>query len=68
MNESLALGIGLTMLVGIMSGNCMLPMKFVRFWKWENIWLVFSVVSLIVIPWSLALGLVRDLFGTYRAI
>jgi len=68
MNESLALGIGLTMLAGIMSGNCMLPMKFARFWKWENIWLVFSVVSLIVIPWSLALGLVRDLFGTYRAL
>jgi L-rhamnose-H+ transport protein len=67
-NESLALGIGLTMLAGIMSGNCMLPMKFVRSWKWENIWLVFSVVSLIVIPWALAFGLVGNLLETYQAL
>jgi L-rhamnose-H+ transport protein len=68
MNESLALGVGLTMVAGIMSGNCMLPMKFVRSWKWENIWLVFSVVSLIVIPWALAFGLVANLFETYHAL
>jgi len=68
MNESLALGVGLTMVAGIMSGNCMLPMKFVRSWKWENIWLVFSVVSLIVIPWALAFGLVDNLFETYHAL
>jgi hypothetical protein len=46
MNESLELGVGLTMVAGILSGNSMLPMKFVRSWKWENIWLIFSVVSL----------------------
>jgi L-rhamnose-H+ transport protein len=65
---SLPIGIGLTLLAGLMSGNCMLPMKFNRSWKWENTWLVFSVVSLIVIPWALALGLVNHLFETYRAL
>ena len=68
MNESLAFGIGLTMVAGLMSGNCMLPMKFVRSWHWENIWLVFSVISLIVIPWGLALALVSNLFETYGAL
>jgi L-rhamnose-H+ transport protein len=68
MHESLALGIVLTMMAGLMSGNCMLPLKFVRSWKWENVWLVFSVVSLIVIPWALALGLVSNLFETYSAL
>jgi len=68
MNESLAIGIALTMVAGLMSGTCMLPMKFVRSWKWENVWLVFSVVSLIVIPWALALGLVGNLFETYGAL
>jgi L-rhamnose-H+ transport protein len=68
MNESLAVGIALTMVAGLMSGTCMLPMKFVRSWKWENVWLVFSVVSLIVIPWALALGLVSNLFETYGAL
>jgi L-rhamnose-H+ transport protein len=68
MNESLALGIAFTMLAGLMSGTCMLPMKFVRSWKWENIWLVFSVISLIIIPWALALALVSNLFETYGAL
>ena len=58
----------LTLLAGLMSGNCMLPMKFNRSWKWENTWLVFSVVSLIVIPWALALGLVDHLFEIYNSL
>jgi len=58
----------LTMIAGLMSGNCMLPMKFVRSWKWENVWLVFSVISLIVLPWALALALVDNLFATYSAL
>jgi L-rhamnose-H+ transport protein len=42
--------------------------KFVRSWKWENVWLVFSILSLVVIPWSLALAFVGRLFETYRAL
>ena len=68
MATSLSIGIALTLLAGLMSGNCMLPMKFNRSWKWENIWLVFSVVSLIILPWALALGLVDHLFETYRSL
>lgn len=68
MNESLMAGIALTIVAGLMSGTCMLPLKFVRAWKWENVWLVFSIVSLIVIPWALALAFVDNLFGTYGAL
>jgi L-rhamnose-H+ transport protein len=66
MTPSLAIGVSLTLLAGLMSGNCMLPMKFSRSWKWENTWMVFSVVSLILLPCALALGLVDHLFETYR--
>jgi len=34
------------MVAGLMSGTCMLPSKFVRGWKWKNVWLVFSVSHL----------------------
>lgn len=68
MNGSLAFGIVLTLVAGLMSGNCMLPMKFVRSWKWENVWLVFSVISLIVLPWTLAFSLVGKLFAIYGAL
>jgi L-rhamnose-H+ transport protein len=61
-------GVGLTMVAGIMSGNCMLPSKFARKWKWENLWFVFSVVSLVILPWGLALLLVDHLFTAYRGL
>ncbi|MFL6427363.1 MAG: L-rhamnose/proton symporter RhaT [Acidobacteriaceae bacterium] len=61
-------GVGLTMVAGLMSGNCMLPSKFAHRWKWENLWLVFSVVSLVILPWMLALLLVNHLFAVYRGL
>lgn len=60
-------GLGLTLLAGLGSGNCMFPMKFARRWKWENLWLIFSFVSLVAIPWILALGLVDRLGSVYSA-
>ena len=68
MVPSLPVGIALTLLAGLMSGNCMLPLKFNRRWKYENTWLVFSVVSLVILPWALALGLVDHIFETYRSL
>ena len=68
MGHPLLLGVPLVMIAGFMSGCFMLPVKFVRSWKWENVWLVFSILSLVVIPWSLALAFVDRLFETYRAL
>ena len=68
MASSLSIGIVLTLFAGLMSGNCMLPLKFNRRWKYENTWLVFSVVSLVLLPWALALGLVDHIFETYRSL
>jgi L-rhamnose-H+ transport protein len=68
MPAPLIMGIALTLVAGLMSGNCMLPMKFSRRWRWENLWLVFSVVSLVILPWALALALVDRLFETYGSL
>jgi L-rhamnose-H+ transport protein len=68
MEHSLLVGIALTMVAGLMSGNCMLPFKFLQTWKWENAWLVFSIVSLVIMPWALALTLVHHLFRIYQAL
>jgi L-rhamnose-H+ transport protein len=68
MSGSMLEGIGLTMLAGAMSGNCMLPMKFARRWRWENVWLVFSIVSLLILPWLLAFALVSRLLDVYRVV
>lgn len=61
-------GVGLTVVAGAMAGNCMLPMKFARKWRWENVWLVFTIVSLLLLPWALAFGLVHRLLDLYRLV
>ena len=61
-------GIALTLLAGLSSGTCMLPMKFVRRWQWENSWLLFSIVSLFILPWGLALLFVGHLGSVYSAV
>ncbi len=67
MSQSVWAGLGLMLLAGLGSGNCMFPMKFTRRWKWENLWLIFSLVSLLVVPWILALSLVGGLASVYSS-
>jgi L-rhamnose-H+ transport protein len=68
MAVNLWLGLLLTLVAGLLSGNCMLPMKFARRWPWENTWLVFSIVSLVILPWALALTLVDHVGAVYAAL
>jgi L-rhamnose-H+ transport protein len=46
----------------------MLPSKFVRKWQWENMWLVFTIVSLVVVPALLTLLMVHDPKQLYLSI
>jgi L-rhamnose-H+ transport protein len=55
MSIAVMCGIAFTFLAGLLSGTCMLPMKLIKRWKWENLWLVFSVVALLILPCGLAL-------------
>jgi L-rhamnose-H+ transport protein len=52
--SSNVLGIGLSLLGGVLVGNCMLPLKRIRTWPWECSWFIFSVVSLVLVPWAMA--------------
>jgi len=61
-------GLALILLAGMLAGNCMLPMKFARRWRWENLWLVFSLISLVVLPWALAYFLAGDVLVIYRGL
>jgi L-rhamnose-H+ transport protein len=68
MISSTPAGLALTVLAGFMAGNCMLPSKFLRGWGWENMWSIFSVVSLVILPWTLAFLLVDHLGAVYRTV
>lgn len=55
MNASsfMGFGVGMVILGGLMQGGFAVPMKHMRAWRWENVWLVYSVVGLLVFPWLL---------------
>ena len=63
-----SLGVFLATLGGIMAGNCMVPLKYQRKWQWENIWVVFSLVALILLPWTLAFYRVPNLATVYAHV
>jgi L-rhamnose-H+ transport protein len=68
MTGDVGLGIFLTFMAGLFAGNCMLPAKFVRHWQWENVWLVFNLVSLVVLPWLFALLFVGNVRAVYLSL
>jgi L-rhamnose-H+ transport protein len=53
---------------GLLNGAFAIPMKYTRGWKWENLWLVFSIAGMIIVPWTLALTLVPGLFQVYTHV
>ena len=61
-------GLLLTLVAGLFSGSCMMPMKLAKRWPWENTWLVFTAVSLLILPWTLAFALLHDVVAIYSAL
>ncbi len=68
MTPELWIGLGLTLVAGLMAGNCMLPAKFVRRWEWENTWFVFTLVSLVAAPAFLTIATVKDVRAVYASL
>jgi L-rhamnose-H+ transport protein len=61
-------GIGLVILAGLMQGSFVLPMTLVRNWKWENTWLVFSVLGMVMLNLMLAFSFIPELHLVYRGV
>jgi L-rhamnose-H+ transport protein len=66
MSEHFWLGMVVILVSGVFNGGFALPMKYSRRWQWENTWLVYACVGLVIVPWSLAAGFVPRLAEVYR--
>jgi len=53
---------------GALNAAFALPMKHSRSWKWENLWLVFSIVGILIVPWTLSLVLVPGLATVFSGV
>jgi L-rhamnose-H+ transport protein len=61
-------GLLLTVIAGTSVGFSMWPLKWARSWRWENFWLVYSFLSLIVFPIGLAFSVVPHLTSVYASL
>ena len=66
MDLQILAGAGLVLVGGILQGLFAVPMKFVRRWNYENIWLVFALTGLVAFPWLLTAMTVPHLGDIYQ--
>jgi len=52
---SFSLGLVLIIIASICNAGFALPLTYTKVWRWENTWLSYSLVSLIILPWLLVL-------------
>jgi L-rhamnose-H+ transport protein len=62
------LGMAVVFLAGLLNGSFALPMKYVRNWKWENNWLVYTAFALLISPALVAARSVPHLLSVYRGL
>lgn len=60
--RSSIVGTELVVAAGILQGTFMLPTKFTSRWKWENMWLSYSVFAYLLFPWLIAIATVPHLW------
>ena len=65
---NIGIGIFLGIVSGIFLGSFALPMKKIKTWNWENIWVLFSFWATIVLPLILAIFTIPNLSGVYNGV
>jgi L-rhamnose-H+ transport protein len=55
-----------SLLAGVVNGSFATPTKYTSRWRWENIWAVWAVTALLVVPWVAAWATVPRLAVFYR--
>lgn len=66
MNGALWIGAVLALVGGAMQGAFAVPMKYARKWQHENIWLIFALSGLVVLPWIVTVSTIPNWLQIYR--
>ena len=64
---TLALGLAVVLLAGILQGTFILPMNQTRNWKWEHNWFVFSLLGMFVLNAAIGFAIIPALLSIYAA-
>ena len=63
--ELFLFGLGIILIASVFQGSFVVPMAYAKGWKWENSWLLFSLLGMWVLNWMLAAISVPNLLGVY---
>jgi L-rhamnose-H+ transport protein len=63
-NSATAYGLSVIAVSGILQGSVLSPMKYLRKWPFENIWLLYSTCAYLLLPWVFALATIPHLAST----
>ena len=61
------LAVALALIAGVLNGSFATPTKFVKTWKWENIWSVWAVTGMVVFPWLAVWLTIPNAWGVFQA-
>ncbi len=59
-------GLSVIVLSGILQGSVLFPMRYLRKWPFENIWLLYSSFAYLLLPWAFALATIPHLIRTFE--
>lgn len=59
-------GLSIIVVSGIVQGSVLFPMKYLRKWPFEQIWLLYSTFAYLVLPWAFALATIPHLISTFE--
>jgi L-rhamnose-H+ transport protein len=51
---------------GVLNGSFATPTRFLNRWKWENVWALWALLALLVLPWTVAFITVPHLLSVYQ--
>jgi len=66
--SSLSIAIMLAVIAGIVNGSFAAPIKYVKGWKWENVWAVWAVTGMLVFPWLVVFITVPSAWSIYQGV
>ena len=65
--SNLFLGLLIVIIAAVLQGSFAVPMAYARKWTWENIWIIYSILGMIVFNVLFSLIVIPDLFTIYRS-
>lgn len=66
--SSLTVGVILAIVAGILNGSFAAPVKYAKIWKWENIWSVWGLFGMVVIPWLVVFLTIPNAATVYSGV